>query len=143
MIVGSAAAALLAGFLPWWTVQFDLTPGPYSTNGWSAGFTAWAGVLFLAAAGVIVLVCRAPLISPLRRDPPLVMVIGAAAVGLLFVIIRWLSLPKSNLGAFFWTRYGLYLALIAGIIEVTASLIELRTSAEPSSRRPRNAGALR
>ena len=130
-IVGGAGVAFVAGFLPWWSVQFDLLPGPFTTVGGSAGFTAWLGVLLLTAAGVPPLLRRAGVSWPSNALGPSLLVFGASALGLLLVFLRWLTLPSSSLAHFVWTRYGLYLALIAGAVEVVAALVELRISGEP------------
>ena len=50
------------------------------------------------------------------------------------MIIRWLSFPTyhaANFSANVGARYGIYLALIAGIAEVTAAVLEMRSSGEP------------
>jgi hypothetical protein len=63
---------------------------------------------------------------------PSALVAGVAGLGLLLVIIRWVSFPtyhgstglNYNVGA----RYGIFLALIAGIAEVTAAVMQMRAS---------------
>ena len=57
VVVGGAAVAFIALFLPWYGVSV----GPFSASvsGWSAGFTGWAGGLLLTVAGVL-LVLRRP-----------------------------------------------------------------------------------
>jgi hypothetical protein len=67
-------------------------------------------------------------------------VAGVAALGLLLVVIRWASLPRAD-GHVVGARYGLYIAVIAGIVEVTVAVLELRdpkeaTPAEPTPDAP-------
>jgi hypothetical protein len=62
-----------------------------------------------------------------------VLVAGIAALGLLLVIIRWATLPRYRLSELSYNagaRYGLYLALIAGIAEVAAAVMQMRASGE-------------
>jgi hypothetical protein len=132
VIAGGALVAFIAAFLPW----YGASVGPFSASvsGWSAGFSAWAGALLLTAAGVIVVLRRSGAAMPSTGSVgPAVLVAGVAGVGLLLVIIRWVSFPSVhaaglsyNVGA----RYGIFLALIAGIAEVAASVMEMRASGE-------------
>jgi hypothetical protein len=127
VVVGAAAIVFIALFLPWWGI--DIEGFSYSVDGWSAGFTAWAGGLLLTIAGVLVVLRSSGAnISPGSIGPSLV-VAGIAAIGLLLVIIRWASLPRYR-GLGVGARYGLYIALIAGIVEVVAAVMAMRASGE-------------
>jgi hypothetical protein len=58
---------------------------------------------------------------------------GVAGLGLLLVIIRWLSFPSlhsSGLNYDVGARYGIFIALLAGIAEVTAAVMAMRASGE-------------
>ena len=130
-IAGGAAVAFIAGFLPWYGVSV----GPFSASvsGWSAGFTAWAGTLLLTAAGVLLVLRRSGAKFALGGVGPTVVVACVAAVGLLLVIIRWISFPRYHaVGVSYGVgaRYGIYLALIAGIVETTAAVMAMRASGE-------------
>ena len=59
-------------------------------------------------------------------------VAGASAVGLALVVVRWLSLPRvhAGLAGNVGPRFGLWLALAAGIVEVVGAVIEFRASGE-------------
>jgi Kef-type K+ transport system membrane component KefB len=126
-IAGGAAVAFIAAFLPW----YGVTVGPFSVSvsGWSAGFTAWAGALLLTAAGVILVLMRSGLKLSLPNVGPAVLVAGVAALGLLLVIIRWISFPRYH-GVDVGARYGFYLALVAGIVETAAAVLAMRASGE-------------
>ena len=131
VIVGGAAVAFIASFMPWYGVSV----GPFSASvsGWSAGFTAWAGALLLTFAGVLLVLSRSGATLPSLQVGPSVLVAGIAALGLLLVIIRWVSLPRyhiSDLSYDAGARYGLYIALIAGIAEVAAAVMAMRASGE-------------
>jgi hypothetical protein len=78
---------------------------------------------------VLLVLRRAGATFNLGNVGPSVLVAGVAAVGLLLVIIRWISFPRYHdldVGA----RYGIYIALIAGIAEVTAAVMAMRASGE-------------
>jgi hypothetical protein len=131
VIAGGAVVAFIASFLPWYGVSV----GPFSASvsGWSAGFTAWAGALLLTLAGVLLVVRRSGGTLPSLQVGPSVLVAGIAALGLLLVIIRWATLPRyhfSELSYNSGARYGLYIALIAGIAEVAAAVMQMRASGE-------------
>lgn len=131
VIAGGAAVAFIASFLPWYGVSV----GPFSASvsGWSAGFTAWAGVMLLALAGALLVARRSGGTLPSLQIGPSVLVAGIAALGLLLVIIRWTTLPRyhiSDLSYDAGARYGLYIALSAGIAEVAAAVMQMRESGE-------------
>ncbi|HJU35969.1 MAG TPA: hypothetical protein VJ716_00935 [Gaiellaceae bacterium] len=131
VIAGGAAVAFIALFLPWYGVSV----GPFSASvsGWSAGFSAWAGGLLLTIAGALVVLRRSGATLPSLRIGPATLVAGVAALGLLLVIIRWVSFPRLHAVGISYgvgARYGIYLALIAGIAEVAAAVMEMRASGE-------------
>jgi hypothetical protein len=128
VIAGCAGVAFVAVFLPWYGVT--LGPLNLTVSGWSAGFTAWAGALLLTAAGVLLVLRRWGTSMPsVGGAGPSVVVAGVAALGLLLVIIRWVSFPRYR-GLDVGARYGIYIALIAGVVEVWAAVAEMRASGE-------------
>jgi hypothetical protein len=63
-----------------------------------------------------------------------VLVAGVAALGLLLVIIRWVTFPRYHAVGISYgvgARYGIYIALIAGIAETAAAVMAMRASGEP------------
>jgi hypothetical protein len=133
-IAGGALVAFIAGFLPWWGYKGPLTLYSASVSGWSAGFTAWAGTLLLVLAGVYLVLRRSGVSMPAPSAVgPALLVAGAAALGLLLIVIRWLTLPRvhGGLAGSIGARYGIYVALIAAIVEVGAAAMQLRASGEP------------
>ena len=131
VIAVGAAVVFIASFMPWYGVSV----GPFSASvsGWSAGFTAWAGALLLTFAGVLLVLRRSGATLPSLQVGPSVLVAGIAGLGLLLMIIRWVSLPRyhiSDLSYDAGARYGLYIALIAGIAEVAAAVTAMRASGE-------------
>jgi hypothetical protein len=132
-IVGGAGVAFVAGFLPWYGYTGPLTIFHASVSGWSAGFWAWAGVLLLTIAGVYLLLRRMEVALPDLPVGPAVAVTGVSALGLLFVVIRWLTFPSvhGGLAGSIGARYGVYVALLAALVETGAAIAELRASGEP------------
>lgn len=131
VIAVGAVIAFIALFLPW----YGASVGPFSVSvsGWSAGFSAWAGGLLLTAAGVLAVLRRSGANLGGGRVGPSVLVLGVAALGLLLVIIRWLSFPTehaSGLNYSVGARYGIFIALIVGIAEVVAAVMDMRASGE-------------
>jgi hypothetical protein len=123
VIVGGAGVAFIAGFLPWWA---GLGLGGWSRSGWSAGFTAWAGTLLLTAAGVLVVLRRSGVSWPMTVVGPSKLIAGVSVIGLLLVFIRWLTLPRHHATGFVQEpRHGIYVALIAGVVEVAAAVSEV------------------
>jgi hypothetical protein len=133
VIAGGAAVAFISGFMPWWGYTGPLDVYSASVSGWSAGFTAWAGTLLLTLAGVYLVLRRSGISMPELPVGPSVAVAGVGALGLLLVVIRWLTLPRvhGGLAGSIGAKYGIFLALIAGIAELAAAVVEMRASGEP------------
>jgi len=131
-IVGGAGVAFLAAFLPWWGYSGPLHIYGASVMGWSAGFTAWLGSILLSAAGVYLLLKRAEVSLPSLPVGPAVIVAGASALGLVLVILRWLTLPRvrGGLAGSVGPRFGIWLAMLAGIVELVGAVLEFRESGE-------------
>jgi hypothetical protein len=133
VIAGGAGVAFVSGFMPWWGYTGPLDVYSASVSGWSAGFTAWAGTLLLTLAGVYLVLRRSGVSLPELPVGPAVAVAGVGALGLLLVVIRWVTLPRvhAGLAGSIGAKYGIWLALIAGVAEVAAAVVELRASGEP------------
>jgi hypothetical protein len=131
-IAGGALVAFIAGFLPWWGYSGPISVYSASVSGWSAGFTAWAGTLLLTLAGVYLVLRRSGVSMPDLPVGPSVLVAGVAALGLLLIIIRWLTLPSVHgLGGSIGSKYGIWVAILAGIVELGGAVLEMRASGEP------------
>jgi hypothetical protein len=132
-IAVGAAIVFIAGFLPWWGYTGPLHIYGASVSGWSSGFTAWAGILLLVAAGAFHVARVSGVKVPELRFGPAAAVAGVAALGLLLVIIRWLTLPSvhAGLAGSVGARYGIWIAIIAGAVEVAAAVTAFRASGEP------------
>jgi len=132
MIAGGGAVAFVAAFLPWYGYTGPLHLYGASVSGWSAGFTAWLGSLLLVAAAVFLVLTRMGREMPKLPVGPAVAVAGGAVVGLGLVVIRWLSLPrvKAGLAGSVGPKFGIWLAIIGGVVEVVGAVMEFRSSGE-------------
>jgi hypothetical protein len=132
-IVGGAAVVFISGFLPWWGYTGPANIYSASVKGFSTGFWGWAGILLLFLAGLYLFLRRMEVSLPALPVGPAVAVAGVAALGLLFVIIRWLSLPSVNggVGGSIGAKWGIWVAILAGILEVGCAVAEFRASGEP------------
>jgi hypothetical protein len=138
VVAVAALVAFISAFLPWYGASI----GSYSAtvSGWSAGFSAWAGALLLTAAGVLVVLRRSGTEMGSGNVDPSLLVAIVAAIGLLLVIVRWLSFPQYHAGGGLsydvGARYGIFLALIAGIAEVTAAVMSRRSAGDQAAPEP-------
>ena len=130
VIAGAGAVALIALFLP----REGWTDGPFSASasGWSTGF-GWLGVLLVIAAAVYLVLLRSDANMPRLPVGPAVAVLGAASLGALIIILRWLTLPSGSVAgtAVSWgPRIGLFLALLAALAQVACAFLTFRGSGE-------------
>lgn len=132
-IVGGGFVVFIAGFLPWYGYSGPLPIYNASVSGWSAGFTGWASVLLLTLVGVFHLLRRSEVGLPTLPIGPSVLVAGVSGLGLLLVIIRWLTFPSVSAGAAgsIGARYGIWVALIAALVETGGAVMAMRASGEP------------
>ena len=131
-IAGGAAVVCISGFLPWYGYSGPLSIYSASVSGFASGFTGWAGILLLFIAGLYLVLRRMEVALPALPVGPAVAVAGLAALGLLLVVIRWLTFPSvhAGLAGSIGAKYGVWIALLAGIVEVACAVVELRASGE-------------
>ncbi|MGC2173894.1 MAG: hypothetical protein WA614_00370 [Acidimicrobiales bacterium] len=122
--------ALIALFLPW-----EGASGPgysYSISGFSTSY-GLLGALLVIAAGVYVVMLRSGSNMPKFSYGPGVITLGLSAIGTVLVIIRWVSLPRGSYAAGFFSygpRIGIFLALIAGVVQSIFALRLFRSTGE-------------
>jgi hypothetical protein len=132
-VVGAGGVSFIALFLPWYGVSAGFFSA--SVSGWSTSY-GWLGALLIIAAGVYLALQRSDV--NLSRVPvtPAVFVLGVAALGTLIVVLRWITLPSGHAGVGGVTAYsygprvGIFLTIIAGLVQVGAALVLFRTSGE-------------
>lgn len=130
-ILATGALSLIALFLPWW----GITAGGFSASvdGWHTSYGWFGAVLVVGASAWYVLARGSVGLSRLTGDQ-LIGTAGVTLVGFLIVIIRWITLPRgSALGQAFQYggRAGIWIAAIAGAVQVAAMVALYRQSGEP------------
>ncbi|HTB08692.1 MAG TPA: hypothetical protein VK704_02680 [Acidimicrobiales bacterium] len=126
----TAAVALISLFLPWYGASGVY--GGASVSGFSTSY-GWLGGLLIVAAGVYLVFLRAGSNMPKFSYGPGVIVLGLSLIGFVIVIIRWITLPKGSFdgGAFsYGPQVGMYLCLIAGVVQSFFALRMFRASGE-------------
>jgi len=133
VVIGAAAIALIALFLPW----YGASAGAFSASvsGWSTSY-GWLGGLLIVAAGVLVLAHRSGADTSRLRLTPAVLVLGSSALGTLIVLIRWVTLPSGHYGLAgattfsYGPRVGIILTIVVGLVQVVTALMMFRSSGE-------------
>ncbi|MDX6537546.1 MAG: hypothetical protein QOD37_1887 [Gaiellales bacterium] len=119
---GGAVVLLISTFFSWGKVS--LGPITLNVSGWDTG--ALGKLVFFAALIAIILV----VIDYMKVDvsqmpiPVSLALVGAAAAGLLFVILRFLFMPDGLSRA-----WGLYLAIIAAAVLAYGAWLKLQEDA--------------
>lgn len=129
-ILGAGAVAFISLFLPWWGVSIGVYSA--SVSGWNTSY-GWLGRLLLVAAGVWFLLYKSEVSLPKLPMTVLAVTVGASTLGLLIVIIRWITLPSGGaLGHTFnyGARAGIWVAALAGAVQVACAVILFRQSGE-------------
>ena len=129
-VVGAAGVSFICLFLPWYGASY----GPFSASvsGWSTSY-GWLGGLLIIAAGVYLALHRSEVNLAKAPATPAVVVLGAAVLGTLIVILRWITLPSGHsglVGYSYGPRVGIYLTIIAGIVQVVAAFGLFKSSGE-------------
>lgn len=130
-ILATGLISFIALFLPWWGVSF----GGYSAtvSGWSTSYGWFGGLLVVAAAAWYVL-SRGGVGLPKLPVGQTAAVAGVTALGLLIIVIRWITLPRGGyLGRTFdyGGRAGIWIAAIAAAAQVATLVVVFRQSGEP------------
>jgi hypothetical protein len=116
---GGALVLLISTFLSWGKFSF----GPLTANvsGWDTG--ALGKLTFFAALIALILVVVDYMKVDLSQLPvaPALALLGAAGLGLLFVILRFIDMPDHLSRA-----WGLYLAIVAAAVGVYGAWLKLQ-----------------
>ena len=116
---GGAVVLLISTFLSWGKV--DIGPLSLNVSGWDTG--ALGKLTFFAALIAIILVVIDFMkvdVSQMPIPVPLAL-IGAAGLGLLFVVLRFISMPDGLSRA-----WGLYVAIIAAAATTYGAWLKLQ-----------------
>jgi hypothetical protein len=132
-VVGAALVTFIALFLPW----YGASAGGFSASvsGWSTSY-GWLGALLIIVSGAYLFLLRSGVQLPKMPVGPAVFVLGTAVIGTVIVGLRWATLPRGSGGVSgiatysYGPRAGIYIALIAGIVQAVYALRLFRASSE-------------
>ena len=132
-VVGAAGVSFISLFLPWYGASSGVFSA--SVSGWSTSY-GWFGALLIIAAGVFLALQRSQVNLNSVPVTPAVVVLGAAVLGTLIVVIRWITLPSGHAGIggvtiySYGPRVGIFLTILAGLVQVAAAVALFRASGE-------------
>lgn len=135
-VIIAGAVAFIASFLPYWGFSYSLK----GLGGFSSSVNAWHGyavlgllLIFAAAILVAVRVFGGTTLPTL----PLgwhVIVAGLAALGTLLVILRGFTYPHASIpGGSYGVKWGGYVLMLVGVVEVVFAVLAMRESGESLS----------
>ncbi len=133
VIVGAGGLALISLFLPWYGVSSSFYSA--SVSGWSTSY-GLLGALLITVVGLFVMMQRSDVNVPKMAVGPAVIVLGASVLGVLLILIRWVTLPSGSVHVSGVESYsygadaGLFIALIAGIAQAFCAFKLFRSSGE-------------
>jgi hypothetical protein len=137
--VGAGALALVASFLPWYTLSGTITEDRRLLNlrtwltAWGTGFLGWFPTVLLMSVAVLIIGQRFGKAVPILAS--LWMTLSLLAV--VMILLRWITVPDagalSGRGpdyATFHAGFGLYLGLLAAIIASAIGFLAFRANAK-------------
>jgi hypothetical protein len=130
IVVGAGAVAFIALFLPWYGVSSPIFSA--SVSGWSAGYGLF-GAILIVATGLYLGMLRTGTQMPSTSVGPGVIALGASVVGTVLVLVRWVSLLRvsDTSGLYsYGPRFGIIIAVVAGVVQVLCALRLFRRSGE-------------
>jgi hypothetical protein len=104
--------------------------GSASVTGFSTSY-GWLGAILIIAAGVYLVMLRSGSNMPKNQFGPGVTVLGLSLIGTVIVLIRWLTIPKGSFdGGSYGPEYGMYITILAGIVQVVLAFRLFKSSGE-------------
>jgi hypothetical protein len=124
IVVGMGLLTLICLFLPWYGASV------YSVNGFGTSW-GWIGAILIIAAAVYLFALRAESNVPKTSYGPGVMVLGLSLIGTIIVALRWITVPRGSYPGFsYGPQYGLFITVIAGIVQVILAFRLFKASGE-------------
>jgi hypothetical protein len=135
--VGAGVLALVASFLPWYTLSGTITQDQRLLGqrtwltAWGTNFLGWFPVVLLVAVGVLIVAKRFGRAVPILAS--LWMTLAVLAV--VMILLRWITVPDASRitgrGADYATfhgGFGLYAGLAAGVVSVVTGFLSFRST---------------
>lgn len=134
--LGAGLVAFIASYLPWFSLSAGLFS--FSANAWDLGFFAWFPVLLMVAAAGVILAQQLGTNLPTVRPGWPLLLLGVAALSLILILIRWLTLSGESGGGLFGTvsygaGFGLYVGLVAAILLGVSQYMVIRSTGQSLS----------
>jgi len=135
-VAGAGIVAFFSLFFAW--EGYSSTYGSVSASGWDTSY-GWLGALLILASGVYLVLQRSQVNLPKMPVGSAVLLLGAATLGTLIIALRWATLPRGHGGVAvgvvsysysYGPRFGMILALLAGIVQVGCAFALFRASGE-------------
>jgi hypothetical protein len=143
LIAGAGIASLIFAFFPGYGVSVSVAGfhRSASTSVWSMGALAKFAILFAIFAAAFVVARAAGASMPELPAGPALVTLALAGLGTLLIVIRLLHLPDVNgfLGAsgiHAGRKIGLYLAVIASIVQTAVAFKSFKASGEKVPKMP-------
>lgn len=128
IVVGAGVLTLICLFLPW----YGGSAGIYSASvsGFSSGY-GWLGAILIILAAAYLFALRSGSNVPKISYGPGVTVLGLSLIGTIIVALRWITIPRGGgVGYSYGPQYGLFITVIAGIVQVVLAFRLFRASGE-------------
>jgi hypothetical protein len=128
IVIGMGVLTLICLFLPW----YGFSGGPYSASvsGFSTGY-GWIGAILIIAAAGYLLALRSGSNVPKISYGPGVTVLGLSLIGTIIVALRWITIPRGGFAGYsYGPQYGLFITVIAGIVQVVLAFRLFKSSGE-------------
>jgi hypothetical protein len=128
IVVGMGVLTLICLFLPW----YGVSAGPYSASvsGFSTSYGWLGAILIIVAAGYLAALRSGSNVPKISYGPG-VTVLGLSLIGTVIVALRWLTIPKGGFAGYsYGPEYGMYLVILAGIVQVILAFRLFKASGE-------------
>jgi hypothetical protein len=128
IVVGMGVLTLICLFLPW----YGVSAGPYSASvsGFSTSYGWLGAILIIVAAGYLAALRSGSNVPKISYGPG-VTVLGLSLIGTIIVALRWLTIPKGGFAGYsYGPEYGMYLVILAGIVQVILAFRLFKASGE-------------
>jgi hypothetical protein len=128
IVIGAGLLTLICLFLPW----YGGSAGVYSASvsGFSTGYGWLGAILIILAAGYLAALRSGSNVPKISYGPG-VTVLGLSLIGTIIVALRWITIPRGGgVGYSYGPQYGLFITVIAGIVQVVLAFRLFKASGE-------------